>query len=188
MRETAFTLPSEKATYSATGPIRRQSKDTRAKRNIARRTANFLGLMASMGKPIKKETTKQAAAPAMQRRKPTKRSQRERAKYLHTGGGQSHGKGWTSASETYASSSLLRSLDRRGIPLDKAEVKRAKGDCSVVGCESSVTPCAHRTAIMREVRRQHAVSRLEAKVGQRTAVTWERRWEKHGTYILVSSA
>ena len=36
--------------------------------------------MASMGKPIKKETTKQAAAPAMQRRKPTKRSQRERAK------------------------------------------------------------------------------------------------------------
>lgn len=55
-------------------------RDTRAKGIVVQRTANFLGLMASMGKPIKKDTTKQAAAPAMQRRKPTKRSQRERAK------------------------------------------------------------------------------------------------------------
>jgi len=38
--------------------------------------------MASMGRPMKNETAKQAAAPAMQRRKPRKRSQRDRAKYL----------------------------------------------------------------------------------------------------------
>lgn len=31
---------------------------------------------------MRKETTKHAAAPAMQRRNPTKRSQRDRAKYL----------------------------------------------------------------------------------------------------------
>lgn len=60
--------------------LHRQAKDTGAEGIAAKRTANFLGLMASMGKPIKKETTKQAAAPAIQRRKPTKRSQRERAK------------------------------------------------------------------------------------------------------------
>lgn len=73
-----LTLPSEKATCETSTSASAQMR--RVLGQSGERTANLRGLMARSGRPIKNETTKHAAAPAMQRRNPTKRSHRERAK------------------------------------------------------------------------------------------------------------
>lgn len=83
---------------------------------------------------MKKLRAKHAAAPRVQIKKPTNRSHLDRAKY--------------------ASSSFERSFERNGIPDERAEVKRENDRRGVVvllllllaAAESSVVPCAHRTA------------------------------------------
>lgn len=53
---------------------------TRARRKA--RTANLRGLIARSGRPMKNEMRKHTLAPAVQSRKPEKRSHLESAKYL----------------------------------------------------------------------------------------------------------
>lgn len=50
--------------------------------NLVRLTANFLGLSASRGSPTKKDSMKQAEAPAQHSKKPRNRSHLDNAKYL----------------------------------------------------------------------------------------------------------
>lgn len=101
---------------------------------ILKATANFLGLMASIG-IVKKATKKHTAAPAQHSRKPRNRSHLDNAKY--------------------ASSSFVLSFDLSGIYPERPSVfeRRANGfddasaapdDVGAAAAESSVRPLAHR--------------------------------------------
>lgn len=127
----------------------------------AKLTANFLGLSASKGKPIRKATAKHTAAPAVHSRNPENRSHRDSAKYLSRRPSEfkvtrrrvarGDGRGGTSVSDvrsssqtrgaqlaTHASSSLVRSPLLNGIPPEMDEVKRPRREVFWPAWESSV--------------------------------------------------